>query len=220
MTTFHADPVPGQPPPPDSVRATGLDASRSDLRRTSQRHHPRIHRDMGVGLGRGRDHILERPHRQRVRPPEGPVHRRHDLVPHLVEHPSAPAGRPHRGRSRRRVGQGRLLRQERRLQLFGVVHAACRTRRSAREAGAPARRAARRGPVRSGAQEADPVPAPGDRADHRPEVRRREGRPPQRRAALAAGPVPRCLRIGAGRPVRPRNHRCPQGARCRPRPST
>ena len=54
-------------------------------------------------------------------------------------HPAAPARRSHGRRPRHRVRQGRLLRQDRRLQLLRVVDAARRTRRPAREARAAAR---------------------------------------------------------------------------------
>ncbi len=52
----------------------------------------------------------------------------------------------------------------------------------------------------------------GGRPHHRREVRRREGCPPQRGAALAAGALPHRVRGGAGRPLRARDDR---GARRR-----
>ncbi len=110
------------------------------------------------------------------------------LVPHLVLHAAATARRPEGRRPRRRVRQGRLLRQDRRLQLRGLVDEARRARRSARAARAAARPAARGGAVRS-RRARQPLPflphviglITGE------QLRRREGRAPQRRAALAAG---------------------------------
>ena len=215
------DDVPGGPRPRPASAPRLRSAPRIDLRgpdvgRPPQRHDPRFHRDLGLRVGRGRDHVVERADGQRLRPHEGPRDRRHHLVPHLVDHPAAAPRRSVGRRPRHRVREGRLLHQVRRLQLLRVVHAARRTRRSAREARAPAGEAARRGSLRRPTEEAAPVPPPRHRPDHRREVRRREGRPAQRRAALAACPVPHGLRLRAGRPLRPRDDRGAQGAGCRP----
>ena len=72
MTTFQPEAAPGEAPPPDSVRPRDstpqAPTSVSRLNETIRG----LRVELGLGVGRGRDHDVEPPRRQRLRPPEGP----------------------------------------------------------------------------------------------------------------------------------------------------